>query len=286
MKVFLSWSGARSHAVAKTFADSLPTLLPGSKPWISSSDIDKGATWITEIRDALNASKGIGVFFVTREALSSPWLNYEAGAIASLGAQRVCVVCVDIAPGEMTPPLSLFQGTVIERGDVLKLLKTLNAQLDEPSPEPVLEKIFGWAWTELEVAIKHDVVETEQSITPGLKKPTPEQVMADIASGVQRIESRLSALEVASHQSSGVSEKADFELLRQIETATGRRDAIQTKRGLNALEALASYGRQAGVKDADLALAKARALYEISESRGFVRREPSNPKPDSETETE
>lgn len=198
MKVFLSWSGVRSHGVAKAFAEWLPTVLTSSKPWISSEDIEKGATWITGIKEALTESKGIGVFFATREALVSPWLNFEAGAIASLGAQRVCVVCVDIEPGEMSPPLGLFQSTRIEREDIFRLLKTLNGQLIEPSSDAVLTKIFERSWAELDESIKQVLADTEKASKKGPRKPSPDQIIADIASGVQRIESRLSTLETAS----------------------------------------------------------------------------------------
>jgi hypothetical protein len=197
MKVFMSWSGTRSHVVAKVFAEWLPTVLYGSEPWISSVDIDKGATWITSIKDALQSSQGVGVFFATHEALASPWLNFEAGAIASLGAQRVCVVCVDIEPSDMSPPLSLFQGTRLERDDIFKLIKSLNAQQERPSPDGVLVTIFSRAWGDLESEVQRAIAGTEGAAKKPKHRSTADQALQDIASGVQRIESRLGILERA-----------------------------------------------------------------------------------------
>ncbi len=42
MKVFISWSGKRSRALAEAFRDWLPNDTQAIKPWMSDVDIDKG----------------------------------------------------------------------------------------------------------------------------------------------------------------------------------------------------------------------------------------------------
>lgn len=195
MNTFLSWSGAKSHAVALAFADWIPTVLNGVKPWISSKDIDKGATWITAIKQALNDSQGIGIFFVTRDNHASSWLLFEAGSIASLGHERVCVVYVDIEPSELQPPLSLFQGTKLEKQDVFALLKTLNKSLKEPVADKVLDTCLERGWQDLDGAVKRALSSSTDRSHKRAKKPATEDILADISSAVQRIESRLSTLE-------------------------------------------------------------------------------------------
>jgi hypothetical protein len=195
MQIFLSWSGQRSHAVAEAFAEWLPTVMLGVKPWISSEDIEKGGTWITSIKDALHGSNGLGIFFATKEGIGSPWLLFEAGSIASLGHQRVCVVYVDIDASEVTPPLSLFQGTRLHKDDVLKLVRTLNKAMAEPMTEAVLNRTFERGWPDLDAAVQQAVARTERTGKRQPKKPSIDQVLGDVADSVQRIEARLSNLE-------------------------------------------------------------------------------------------
>lgn len=41
MKIFVSWSGKRSKAVAELMSDWLKCVIQASQPWISTRDIDR-----------------------------------------------------------------------------------------------------------------------------------------------------------------------------------------------------------------------------------------------------
>ena len=194
VKVFLSWSGQKSHDVAQAMGSWLPTVLFGAKPWISSSDIDKGSTWITSIKDALHESNGLGIFFLTREALSSNWLMFEAGSIASLGHQRVCVVYVDVDASEVGAPLSLFQGTKLTKEDIHALLKSLNKSMAPPMEDAVLATTFERGWADLANQL-HSIETKVDKSARRAKKPSTEQLLVDLSQSTQRIEARLSNLE-------------------------------------------------------------------------------------------
>jgi len=57
MKIFMSWSGAKSRSFAEEFKPWLEQVLPGTDVWLSSEDIDKGTIWFTEIIGELERCK-------------------------------------------------------------------------------------------------------------------------------------------------------------------------------------------------------------------------------------
>ena len=79
--VFISWSGERSKHVALGLRDWLPAILQTAKPWMSESDIDKGARGVEEIGKALSDIE-IGIVCLTPENLDSRWILFEAGALS------------------------------------------------------------------------------------------------------------------------------------------------------------------------------------------------------------
>ena len=194
MTVFLSWSGEQSHAVARAFHDWLPRVIQVSAPWLSSEDISKGSSWPDDLQNALQTSGGVGVFFVTAEALRSQWLLFEAGRVAGLGHRRVCVVRVGL--DRLDPPLGLFQGTSLEREDLLKLVRDLNEVIGAKVQESHLKDAFDWAWPKLEGEIKAALAMTPPP-PPSKKKadPSPVDVSEVILAGLTRIEARVGGLE-------------------------------------------------------------------------------------------
>ena len=59
MKVFLSWSGDRSKAVAEELGSWLARVIQAVEPWISSG-MEKGVRWQGEVADRLEEAK-IGI---------------------------------------------------------------------------------------------------------------------------------------------------------------------------------------------------------------------------------
>src|SRR5690349_16026128 len=78
--VVLSWSGSRSREVARAFREWLPKVVQTARPWMSETDIEKGAVWSKEIAQRLGSCRA-GVSFVTHDNRSAPWLVFEAGAM-------------------------------------------------------------------------------------------------------------------------------------------------------------------------------------------------------------
>jgi hypothetical protein len=99
MKVFLSWSGEKSRAVATALRAWLPYVNAEVEPWMSESDIEPGARWSAEIAKELE-STSFGIACVTSGNQGSPWLNFEAGALAKqLSTSRVIRQRLQLADG-------------------------------------------------------------------------------------------------------------------------------------------------------------------------------------------
>ncbi len=81
MKIFVSWSGDRSQALAQALRDWLPMVLHYAEPRLSQLDIAAGDRWANEVANELEASK-FGIICITRENIIAPWILFEAGALA------------------------------------------------------------------------------------------------------------------------------------------------------------------------------------------------------------
>lgn len=143
MKVFISWSGTKSHKVALVFRDWFPSVIQSIEPYVSSEDIDKGARWSTDIATELENST-FGILCVTKENLEAPWLSFEAGALSKT-MDKACVspFLFDIKRSEVKGPILQFQSTIFQKDDIKKLLNTLNKACGELGiTEARLEKAF------------------------------------------------------------------------------------------------------------------------------------------------
>jgi hypothetical protein len=199
MKVFLSWSGTRSHKVAKLFESWLPFVIQSVKPWVSS-EINKGANWLITLNDELKTS-ATGIVCLTGENKTAPWILFEAGALANgLSKDRVCTFLVDFASGELDPPLSQFQYTIFDKGDIRKLVETLNSQCPQESrvPEGKLATTFEKFWPDFE----KDFSAILKSTPEVSRKPekTDKQYLAEILDTVRNIDRSRSQDSMAIHQ--------------------------------------------------------------------------------------
>ena len=161
MKIFLSWSGTLSYQVALELRNWLPLVLQSLEPYVSSEDIDKGARWSIDISRELETSH-FGIICVTRDNLTAPWLNFEAGALSkSMEQARVAPFLLGIKRAEVQGPLLQFQSTIYETRDIRKLVHTLN---NAPGGQRIdnsrLDTTFDSFWPRL-----RDVLESLQQQT-------------------------------------------------------------------------------------------------------------------------
>jgi hypothetical protein len=169
MKVFVSWSGARSHRLALALRDFIPSVLQTVAPYVSSEDIDKGARWSTDISKEL-AEASFGIICVTPENANARWLNFEAGALSkSLDLDRVAPVLFGVEREAIHGPLLQFQSTLLERGDIRKLLASLNrACAEHRLDESRLDDAFEVWWPRLEARLADIGAGAERPPSPSL----------------------------------------------------------------------------------------------------------------------
>jgi hypothetical protein len=79
MKIFISWSGVRSHQVATFLQGMLRQIFEGIEFYLSS-DMERGVRWSDDIFTAM-AQCNIGVVVFTPENKFESWVMFEAGSL-------------------------------------------------------------------------------------------------------------------------------------------------------------------------------------------------------------
>lgn len=146
MKLFLSWSGETSKAVAQALKEWVPLIIQGVNPWLSKQDIGAGSRWSTEIATELSAAN-FGIVCLTRENSSAPWIHFESGAL-SKSLKDGCVVpyLVDLDFSDVIGPLAQFQAKKAERTQTFELLEKINAAADGKVSGEQLKTLFEHLW--------------------------------------------------------------------------------------------------------------------------------------------
>lgn len=264
MKIFLSWSGDRSKAVALLLCEWLKCVLQACKPWISTHDIARGSVWFSAINDQLKDCP-IGIICVTQENKNRPWILFEAGALArGLTTQRVCTLLVDLDSADIEDPLAQFNATLPDKEGIFQLVRTLNVELAAAAlDDRTLSSVFQTYWASFEEGFKK-AIEQNQPAAPA--KPREEgDLLAEILVNTRSIGSRVRKLEEASLTQSRASMQFD-EMVRQREreelvAAMERKQAellaqltsLQTKNESQSLiNALRSEGERPGARSPGL----------------------------------
>jgi len=142
-KVFLSWSGRESENHAAAWRNWIRDVFPDAEVFLSSSDIDAGDDWRKVISKQIRNSK-IGIVFVTAENMRSPWILFEAGALAIAKRRRLVVCMVSGSPGELPSPLSAFHTVNTDKKGAEKIFAVLQAEIGQPRAK------FFLVWPSLE----------------------------------------------------------------------------------------------------------------------------------------
>ena len=154
MKVFISWSGDAGQRLAYRVNEWLPSIVPNASPFLSS-EIPGGAEWFRLLADAL-AGAEFGIVCVTPEALKSPWLAFEAGALwRQTGGTRVVPLVAGVGPGDVVGPFAQLQAKRFERRDVRSVCEQIAQATKLESKRFQLN--FEGIWPSLERDVRNDL---------------------------------------------------------------------------------------------------------------------------------
>ncbi|GAA4493321.1 hypothetical protein [Pseudaeromonas paramecii] len=194
MKIFISWSGKRSKAIAELMSDWLKCVIQASQPWISTRDIDRGAIWFSEINDKLK-DVSVGIVCLTQENKNRPWILFETGALAKgLTTNRVCTFLIDLKPEDLQDPLGQFNHTTPDKPGVWALIRTINDCLgDKALDERILNQVFDTYWPQFENKFNNAV---SQNLPDEEIPPRSEQdILSEILSNTRSLSHRMRSLE-------------------------------------------------------------------------------------------
>ncbi|WP_434300355.1 TIR domain-containing protein [Corallococcus exiguus] len=167
MRVFISWSGERSRAVATALKTWLSDVFHDVEPWMSEHDIDAGMQWGTHLSQQLEAAN-FGILCLTPDNLASPWLLFEAGALSKfIKSARVVPYRLELKATDVSLPLAQFQGVDADELGTLKLLQSLNGTREALLTDERLKKLFDKWWPDLKLAL--------QAVPPSRGVPAPKR---------------------------------------------------------------------------------------------------------------
>ncbi len=156
MKVFVSWSQDRGRLLAEALWSWLPLVIQRIEPFVSSEDIVPGTRWNTELAQQLEKTS-FGIICVTRETVRSPWLLFEAGALAkTIASTFVCPVLLDIGVRQLGQPLDQFDAVQGDKEGIRKLVKSINRAFpsDQALGDDHLRLTFEKFWPDLDARLQ------------------------------------------------------------------------------------------------------------------------------------
>jgi hypothetical protein len=190
MKVFLSWSGERSQAVAGALSDLLPDILQGIHPWVSNHDIAPGARWNLKLGQELEGCN-FGVLCLTPDNLTSPWLLFEAGSLSKqVEESRVVPFRLGLKAADVPFPLAQFQSVEANENGTRRLVQMLNRAMPEPLEAQRFDRLFERWWPDL----KRNLAEAETIPVAVLPQRSDRELIEEMVNLVRGLQQKSLAI--------------------------------------------------------------------------------------------
>lgn len=146
MKVFVSWSGEYSQAVASLLKKYVPLLLHDVELFVSCHDIESGTKWSHRLSSELDATN-YGIICLSPTNLTAPWILFEAGALSKFEDSSLCSLLIgDLSPEDVSSPLSQFRNRRFQKNDFRHLLSDVNGRQKKPVEPEQFDILFDTFW--------------------------------------------------------------------------------------------------------------------------------------------
>jgi len=187
LKVFISWSGSRSKALANALRDWLPYVLQYAKPWVSDKDIGAGDRWAQSIAGELETSN-FGIICVTPENLQSEWILFEAGALSkSMLDAKVIPLLFGLELSDLSGPLSQFQAQKVDEEGIMEVVRAINRVAEGQTSDDIVSGAVPMMWPTLKAKL-----EEISDIQPAEKHARPQRdILEELVTGVRGLNSRM-----------------------------------------------------------------------------------------------
>jgi hypothetical protein len=187
MKVFISWSGKRSKALAVALKEWLPLILQYAAPWVSEKDISAGDRWAQAIAGELESSN-FGILCITPENLRSEWILFEAGALSkSMLDAKVIPLLFGLELSDLSGPLSQFQALKVDQQGLMDVVKAINGVAENKAAESTIDQLVPALWPQLQK--KLDEIPDKEPSEKHMR-PTPD-ILEDLVSQVRGLGTRM-----------------------------------------------------------------------------------------------
>lgn len=187
MNIFISWSGERSKRAALGLKSLLEAVFQRAVQVFVSEYISPGDNWVQRIQEELKQSH-IGIVCLTYDNFQTPWLLFEAGAIAiALGSEHVLVpYAVDELPDAADrSPLAMFQRARADHDGTYRLVQKINQARKDPEDPQNLQRYFEKWWPDLGETLKSLPAPQQDQATLGSDRQILEHILQKVTVLVQ-----------------------------------------------------------------------------------------------------
>jgi len=194
--VFISVSGPLSTCIGIAIRNALSTYFSSINTWIAIKDIDKGKSWRTVLIEGLT-KQSAGIVVLTARNQSSPWILYEAGAIAAMsGHDRVWTVLVDLKASDITGPLAISQHTLLQEHELTSLASVIEKYTDRPRDGDDLKRVSELFAKEIMTKAKECLTnpQNKEEGTSTIPPRDKDEVLGDVLEVVRDIQRQQSEM--------------------------------------------------------------------------------------------